>query len=355
MMGKGSQGHNNRTFFAENVNSDLSQNNIHYCNENLKQVYKDLFGEALQSYNDKQKRKDRKIDNYYEHIRTSKQEKLFCEVIFQVGNSTDTAIGSGEGETAKTILNQFMQGFQERNPNLHVFSAHLHMDEATPHLHIDFVPFTTNSKRGLETRVSLKGALKEQGFEGGSRRETEWNQWINAEKEKLAEVMLQYDIEWKQLGTHNEHLSVLDYKKQERQKELGQINESIEAVKQKQIALEQIDEINVSKNLFTNKVSMSQKDYEYLRDGIEKYIVEEKRSVELQKLLGEANKKISWQDEKISDLDEEFHLLRIDNTVLDDEIRCLEKENRSLKKFIKHQGLDELYIRQSKKQYEMER
>lgn len=64
------------------------------------------------------------------------------------------------------MLDEYYQGFQERNTNLRVFSAHLHMDEATPHLHIDFVPFTTGSKRGLDTRVSLKQALAAQGFKG---------------------------------------------------------------------------------------------------------------------------------------------------------------------------------------------
>ena len=106
------------------------------------------------------------------------------------------------------------------NPQLRVFSAHLHMDEATPHLHIDFVPFTTGSKRGLDTRVSLKQALAAQGFKGGTRGDTEWNQWVHAEKEQLAAVMERHGIEWEQLGTHNEHLSVLDYKKQERTKEV---------------------------------------------------------------------------------------------------------------------------------------
>ena len=82
-----------------------------------------------------------------------------------------------------------MKGFGERNPQLRVFSAHLHMDEATPHLHIDFVPFTTGSKRGLDTRVSMKKALAAQGFEGGTRGATELNQWINSEKEVLSQVM----------------------------------------------------------------------------------------------------------------------------------------------------------------------
>ena len=109
-----------------------------------------------------------------------------------------------------------------------MFSAHLHMDEATPHLHIDFVPFTTGSKRGLDTRVSLKQALAAQGFKGGTRGDTEWNQWVSAEKSALAFVMERYGIEWKHKGTHEKHLSVLDYKKQERATELEQLGAEIE-------------------------------------------------------------------------------------------------------------------------------
>ena len=146
-----------------------------------------MFDEALERYNAKQKRSDQKIDDYYEKIRQGKQEKLFHEVIFQIGNKDDMNVKSAEGQLAKEILIEFMQDFQSRNsnPNFHVFSAHLHMDEETPHIHIDFVPFIRNSKRGLDTRVSLKGALGEQGFHGGTRGATEWNQWIKAEKQEL--------------------------------------------------------------------------------------------------------------------------------------------------------------------------
>ena len=125
------------------------------------------------------------IDNYYEKIRRGKQEKLFHEVIFQIGNKDDMNARSEDGLLAKRILTEFMDEFQARNPNLYVFSAHLHMDEETPHLHIDFVPFTTGSKRGLDTRVSLKQALAKQGFKGGSRGDTEWSQWVQSEKEQL--------------------------------------------------------------------------------------------------------------------------------------------------------------------------
>ena len=141
----------------------------------------------------------------------------------------DMNVQSAEGQLAKQILTEFMEEFQSRNPNLRVFSAHLHMDEETPHLHIDFVPFICNSKRGLDTRVSLKGALAEQGFTGGTRGATEWNQWMESEKQELAKVMERYGISWKQLGTHNKHLSVLDFEKQERTKEVAELNRQIES------------------------------------------------------------------------------------------------------------------------------
>ncbi|MCI9137886.1 MAG: hypothetical protein HFH48_10075 [Lachnospiraceae bacterium] len=101
------------------------------------------------------------------------------------------------------------------------------MDEATPHLHIDFVPYTTGSKRGLDTRVSLKQALSALGFKGGTRRETEWNQWAAAEKEQLAAVMERHGIEWEKKGTHEKHLSVLDFEKRERAKEVEELEEQI--------------------------------------------------------------------------------------------------------------------------------
>ena len=227
MMGKGSVNHNTRAFSAKNVDKERSRDNVEFCHKDIKAVYHELFDEALERYNAKQKRSDRKIENYYEKIRQGKQEKLFYEVIFQIGNRDDMNARSEEGQLAKQILIDFMTDFQSRNPNLHVFSAHLHMDEETPHIHIDFVPAITGSKRGLDTRVSLKGALAEQGFEGGTRGATEWNQWIESEKKELAAVMERYGVEWLQKGTHNKHLSVLDYEKQERAKEVAELDSQL--------------------------------------------------------------------------------------------------------------------------------
>lgn len=202
--------------------------NIIICKEDIKSVYHELFDNALAEYNAKQKRKDRVIKNYHEHIRHSRQEKEFHEVIFQIGNKDDTTVDSEIGKTVTNILKQFAEEFQERNPHLRVFNSVIHMDEATPHLHIDFIPFAVKQKRGLSTRVSLSKALEQQGFIGEGKFNTCSKLWIDSEKKRLSELMLFRGIEWEQLGTQKEHLSVLDYKKQERQKEVAHLENKIE-------------------------------------------------------------------------------------------------------------------------------
>lgn len=227
MTGKGSVNHNSRKFHAKNTDSERSCLNVEYCNENVKDVYHELFDEALAWYNEKQTRSDRRIDDYYEKIRSGKQEKPFHEIILQIGDKDNMGAKTENGRLAAKVLDKYMRDFQRRNPTLRVFSAYLHMDEATPHLHIDFVPYTTGSRRGIDTRVSLKQALSALGFKGGTRRETELNQWVAYEKEQLATVMLEHGIEWEKKGTHEKHLSVLDFEKKERAKEVAELEQSI--------------------------------------------------------------------------------------------------------------------------------
>lgn len=129
-VGRGSVNHNTRKFHAKNTDPERSHLNITYCEENIKAVYHELFDEALARYNSKQTRADRKIKDYYEKIRASKQEKTFHEIILQVGNKDDMHTGSDEGSLAVEILEEYMTGFRERNPQLRVFSAHL---QTRPH------------------------------------------------------------------------------------------------------------------------------------------------------------------------------------------------------------------------------
>ena len=231
-LGKGVLNHNNRKFIAENVDRERTKNNVEYKNIPLEEAYHILFDGALQRYNDKQKRADRKINNYLEHIQKSKQEKPFYEIIVQVGNRDDMGIGTPNERLAKRILEDYLRRFEERNPNLFVFNEVLPMDEATPHLHIDFIPYTTRSTRGLDTRVSMKKALEEQGFVGSGRSDTETMAWLQSEKEALSYAMQWQGVEWENQGNDRRHLSVLEYKKEQRSKELAELEGKVEELKE---------------------------------------------------------------------------------------------------------------------------
>lgn len=285
MTGKGSVNHNSRKFHAKNTDPERSHLNVEYCNENIKDVYHELFDEALARYNEKQTRNDRRIDDYYEKIRSGKQEKPFHEIILQIGDRETMGAETEEGRLATKILDEYMQGFQRRNLTLRVFSAYLHMDEATPHLHIDFVPYTTGSKRGLDTRVSLKQALMALGFKGGTRQETELNQWVMAEKQQLASIMLEHGIEWEQKGTHEKHLSLLDFEKKERAKEVAELEAKKEKLQQENAVYREINE-NLHEQLLQvdDEISSLKEDLEKSRQEAENA---QKRADKYQKRMKE--------------------------------------------------------------------
>ena len=297
MIGAGSLAHNRRDFIAENVDPDRVHLNICYQNENLKQVYRELFDESVERYN-VGKRKDRQITNYYEKIRQGKQEKLFHEVIFQIGNCEDMATGSPNGELAVKVLDEYIQDFQKRNPTLRVFSCYLHQDEATPHLHIDFVPYVTGWKgKGMDTRVSLKQALKSLGFQGGNKHDTELNQWMNHEKEVLAEIAKHHGIEWEQKGTHEEHLDVYNFKKKERKKEVQALEQEKEYLTAENERLtSQIAEVRADIEMLEEEKNQAQKDKEMAEQRAEKAEKElkslEQHREQLQPIMDNVNKEL---------------------------------------------------------------
>ena len=353
-MGKGSVAHNSRQFKAANVDPERTSLNRRYCNRNIKKVYEELFGEALEKYNAKQTRSDRKIKNYYEKIRTSKQEKPFTELVVQIGNHEDTNAQSEFGAKAAEILDEYMKGFQERNPHLRVFSAYLHMDESTPHLHIDFIPFTTGSKRGLETRVSLKSALAQQGITGGTKYETEWSVFTRREKEQLAEIMERHGIGWKQLDTHEEHLSVLDYKKKMRTQEVEELSTELEALQESKESVEEdIADARERYDALTDALGTMKNTVERVETEVSKYYVgQEWRTPEPKGLMSAKTYKEKLVDpfvkklkdviatfiSKFLDLTREYQRVkdqlwraRNDNEKLANRNRALQKESDELK------------------------
>ena len=205
--------HNNRKFTAANVDETRSADNVVYRQQDVRDAYHQLFDQALQEYNAKQKRQCRMIPDYYLHIAESKREEAFYEVVVQYGDCETAPCGSERGEIAKQLLEQYMHDFQRRNPNLYVFNAVLHMDEASPHLHIDFVPFYTKGRQtGLSKGVSMRAALAEQGFKPRNPKENHLVMWEFAERAEMERILRSRNLEREDKNVHRKHLSVDAYK-----------------------------------------------------------------------------------------------------------------------------------------------
>lgn len=237
VKGKGSMAHNNRDFITENVDKSRTPDNITYVKEPLETAYEKCFGQAIADYNAKQKRADRRIDGaegYMTQLRNSKNgEKLFYENVVQVGNMFDSHVGTEQGEVCKQILDEYMRGFQQRNPNLYVFNAVLHLDEQTPHLHIDYIPLAHGYKQGLQVRNSLDRAFKEQGLEGKANKyENRTIAWQNTEKDHIEGIMIAHGLERAEdRGLDQEHLTTDQYKAvaERIHNEVKQIDKQIES------------------------------------------------------------------------------------------------------------------------------
>ena len=218
--GRGHLTHNNRDFISKNVVPERTAWNRIYIQEPLEKAYEKCFGEALKNYNAAQKHKDRKKDNYLREIENSGNgEKPFYENVVQVGKMTDTPVVDENGnltEEAKAaiqVLEQYAQTFQERNPNLYLFNCVMHLDEATPHLHIDYIPVAHGYKNGIETRNSLTKAFQQMGFaKAVSRKQNETVSWQERERAYLTELCAEHGIEIETLGVKRDNLSLPEYK-----------------------------------------------------------------------------------------------------------------------------------------------
>lgn len=200
-QGKGSLTHNNREFMADNVDPLRTPQNITFVRQPIGEAYDQLFAESTQRYNAKQKRNDRKVQgSYYEHLfgvkpcntvcTASDKRKSFYEDVVQIGKREDSGYGTEEFQLVADCLKEYMEGFQNRNPNFYVFNAVLHMDEATPHLHIDYIP-VGHYKRGQDTQNGIAQALKEMGFGEGKQAIARWRA---AEVEVLNKICLEHGI-----------------------------------------------------------------------------------------------------------------------------------------------------------------
>jgi hypothetical protein len=378
VKGRGSLNHNNREFTTQNVNETLTKNNVIYKQESLEEAYRKLFKGEVERYN-VGKKPCRQIPDYIEHIRGSKNgEKLFYETVVQIGNKFDCAIGSRRETIAKSVLDEYMIGFQEKNPNLYVFNAVMHMDEATPHLHIDYIPVAHGFKNGLQVRNSLDRALKEQGIDGkANKKENSTHNWQNREKDHIEEIMKNHELERaEEKGLKRQHMTVEQYKTVAEQvkQEIKQIPKQIETapllMNKSRVSVEKSDlekleqraklslvHENVSKELVNNMheaLDLTQQGYQSIKGKehslktqkveferfktseirkIDNYKAEQMKTVE--NLKSDLKEKIAKQE----NLNDEYRSLEFKYTNLNIAYDKVLKENNDLKsKIVEMQG-----------------
>jgi hypothetical protein len=283
-QGKGSQLHNRREYekigkpIPDNIDVSKSSENITLVDKDIKQAYQEIFGEALEKYNAKQKRADRKIEDYCDHIKKSKNgEKLFYEDVVQWGSKEDFQKPETR-ERAKEALVQYVKGFEERNQNLKLIGAYIHMDEASPHLHLDYVPVANGYSRGLETRNSLDKAMKQMGFqpENESRKNNATKLWKESERAVFGEICRGLGLEVEpERKSDRKSLTVEEYK-EVRNQMIGEIEQEKEAIVAEVEPLRElktgIDEIDTTgTKLPFGVVAIKKKDLEAVKEQAKAY------------------------------------------------------------------------------------
>ena len=315
-QGKGSQLHNRREYekigkpIPDNIDVSKSSENIILVDKDIKQAYREIFGEALEQYNAKQKRADRKIEDYCDHIKKSKNgEKLFYEDVVQWGSKEDFQKPEMR-ERAKEALVQYVKGFEERNPNLKLIGAYIHMDEASPHLHLDYVPVATGYSRGLETRNSLDKAMKQMGFqpESESRKNNATKLWKENERAVFGQICRGLGLEVEpERKSERKSLTVDEYK-EARDEMIGEIEQEKEAIIAEVEPLRElktgIDEIDTTgKKLPFGVVAIKEKDLEAVKEQAKAYTANRDEIGELRQRSAAVSQREQRADQRERQLD----------------------------------------------------
>lgn len=300
--GKGSLSHNNREFTVKNIDPSRTADNIVFVQQELGEAYHQLFDEAVEKYNARQKRKDRKIGDYFEHlfnrppgksfIVNANKQKCFYEHLVYIGTKHDTGVGTPDAEITKECLREYMESFQERNPNFYVFNAVMHLDESTPHLHIDYIP-VGHFKNGLEVRNAKNKALEEMNFGKDAKAN---NRWRLAEWDILKNICNVHGIEIsepkksrgysytvEEYGEHQDKINALNAEIERLTAERDETVAEFEKLSKKKVNITEIESIEAKESMFGKKVTLIKEDYDKLSDTAKKYVAMEKNIKKLKK------------------------------------------------------------------------
>lgn len=333
-QGKGSLSHNNRTFKTKNVDSSKSQNNVTFVNIPLAKAYDMCFSDAVKRYNDRQTRPDRRIEkSYYKYlfsqppgnsvVTAPNKKKNFYEIVIQIGDRNDTGTDTSDGNLASDCLKNYINGFQHRNTNFFMFNAVLHLDESTPHLHIDFIPIGHYS-RGMDTQNGMAQALKEMSF---GNEKNAISKWRMREYSILKDICAEHGIEVSQpRKSRGYSFSVNEYK--EHMEQLESLNKEIDEKSKKLYTLRNIEDIFSSneiecKKLPFGKCAISEDDYVRLNTFNQSLLLKEHELSKREKIIAEKenvysdnlNKAVKTLEEnkklkaKIEKSENEYHIL----------------------------------------------
>jgi predicted nucleic acid-binding Zn-ribbon protein len=264
--GRGYLNHNDRSIDRVSEKSwdpELSRKNVICRNIPIEDAYEQLFGKALNEYNQRQidvNHPERRIKNYYEHISRSKQEKPFYEFVVAFGNMNDK--DTDIYPSLQRCLDEYITNFDKRNPNFKVFQKIVHLDEkGIDHAHLDFIPVSTHNKRGLSVKNSFRGALKEMGYTG----KTAFLDWRQSEEKYMAEILERHGLEFERGSGRDEHLNVRQY-----QAEAREINRLAQQ-KLKNMELPSIPEPEIKINPITKSesVKLSKTEFDKIKQVIE--------------------------------------------------------------------------------------
>ena len=323
--GKGSLSHNNREFTAKNIDPLRTPDNNVFVRQDLGETYHQLFDEAVERYNARQKRSDRKIGDYFEHlfnrppsksvIEGANKQKSFYEHLVYIGTKNDSAVGTPDAEKTAECLREYMEGFQERNPNLYVFNAVMHLDEATPHLHIDYIPLGHYS-RGLEVRNAKNKALDEMGLGNDAHSN---NRWRLREWKVLHDICTKHGFEISEpkksrgysfttaeYGEYKDTIKALEEEKEQAENERDEAQAELEKIAQKRVKLDDIDKLETGRTMLGGKVTVAKDDWENITALAKREVASTKQVRKLKKERDEAVQKYDELKDKYDTASEEL-------------------------------------------------
>lgn len=329
-----SRGHNIRddryTNKQEHIDSTLTKNNVVLCDVPVRQAYEEIFGQAVEDYNAKQKRSDRKIDCYYDKIKADKRKHPVYECIVQIGDRSDTG---NSAELEKQVLIKFAEEWDKRNPNLRLIGAYIHCDEpnGTIHMHCDYIPVARCSK-GMKVQNSLVKALEQQGFKFENVHQTAQIAWQERERAALTSLCCELGIDAKHnqgISEDRKHLSKSEYIKAKQQQQ-AQIEEELQPLREKFKKYENFEvsandySIDVKKKMFSkDKVTISVSDFEQMKEQANGYRL---MKGDYSAICQEVEEEIQKQKEITKQLESEWQKIEEEKQNLEEKERVFEEE-----------------------------